>query len=153
MTSRLVTLAISAGLLAAAAPAVADHNSKNGEGWANMPNDIHNTRVETRDANDNEAFRDFVKNGEGSKTVNRFDTDDALPNGAARKNGIAEKAKENRRSEAMNQNKVTTRSVTRDQKRIEERSRLDSAAATAPRLSRSATSTRGSGNRGGRGRH
>ena len=75
MSKRIVTLAVAAGLLAAGT-AVADHNSKNGEGWAKMPNDIHNTRIETREANDNEAFRDFVKYGEGSKTENRFDPAD-----------------------------------------------------------------------------
>lgn len=51
-------------------PAYADHNSPHGPGWANMPNDIHNTRVETLEANDNEAFRDFVKYGEGAESVN-----------------------------------------------------------------------------------
>jgi len=62
-------------LLAAAvsAPALADHNSKWGEGWANMPNDVHNTRIDTR--GDDEAFRDFVKYGNGAESENRFDTD------------------------------------------------------------------------------
>jgi hypothetical protein len=36
------------GTLTASGAAVADHNSKNAEGWANMPNDIHNMRTETR---------------------------------------------------------------------------------------------------------
>ena len=54
-------------------PALADHNSKWGEGWANMPNDVHNTRIDTR--GDNEAFRDFVRYGNGADSVNRFDTD------------------------------------------------------------------------------
>ncbi len=76
MINRKATLAFAAGLMVMTGPALADHNSKNGEGWANMPNDIHNTRVETRENDDNEAFRDFVKYGEGSKTVNRFATDD-----------------------------------------------------------------------------
>jgi len=54
--------------------ALADHNSKWGEGTANMPNDIHNTRVETQ--GDNEAFREFVQKGNGADSVNRFATED-----------------------------------------------------------------------------
>lgn len=61
---------LTAGLLMLSAGVVADHNSPMGEGWANMPNDVHNTRVETR--GDNQAFRDFVKQGNGAATVNRF---------------------------------------------------------------------------------
>jgi hypothetical protein len=74
----LKTPALTGLLIAAvASPAVvlADHNSKWGEGWANMPNDIHNTRVETR--GDNTAFRDFVKKGNGADSVNRFSTSDS----------------------------------------------------------------------------
>jgi hypothetical protein len=41
--------------------AFADHNSPMGEGWANMPNDIHDTRVDT--LGDQEAFREFVRYG------------------------------------------------------------------------------------------
>jgi hypothetical protein len=67
--------------------ALADHNSKNGEGWANMPNDVHNTRVETRENDDNEAFRDFVRYGEGSKSVNRFETDEKRRVAAADRKG------------------------------------------------------------------
>lgn len=64
-----------AGLLLAGlsgGPARADHNSPFGEGFANMPNDIHNTRVDSREEDDNEAFVDFVRFGEGAKTINRF---------------------------------------------------------------------------------
>jgi hypothetical protein len=75
MKIQLTTWAIAAGLLATAGPTLADHNSKNGEGWARMPNDIHNTRVDTRESGDNAAFRDFVRYGAGSTTVNRFATD------------------------------------------------------------------------------
>jgi hypothetical protein len=57
------------GLLLASA-ALADHNSRWGEGWANMPNDIHNTRVET--LGDNTTFRDFVRYGDGAESINRF---------------------------------------------------------------------------------
>jgi hypothetical protein len=52
--------------------AMADHNSIWGEGWANMPNDIHNTRIDTRDS-DNDTFTDFVRYGNGADSVNRFD--------------------------------------------------------------------------------
>lgn len=53
-------------------PAMADHNSPMGEGWANMPNDIHNTRIDTRETDDTDAFTDFVYQGAGADTVNRF---------------------------------------------------------------------------------
>jgi hypothetical protein len=64
-----------AGLLLAglsAGPAIADHNSPFGEGFANMPNDIHNTRVDTREEDDNESFLDLVQFGDGASTINRF---------------------------------------------------------------------------------
>jgi len=50
--------------------AMADHNSPNGAGWANMPNDIHNTRI--GDGLSGTAFRDFVRQGAGAATVNRY---------------------------------------------------------------------------------
>lgn len=52
-------------------PAMADHNSPNGEGWANMPNDIHNMRIDTLDGDD-DIFIDFVSQGDGADLVNRF---------------------------------------------------------------------------------
>lgn len=54
----------------------ADHNSVWGEGWANMPNDIHNTRIETL-GDGTDTFIDFVRMGSGSETVNSgmVDTD------------------------------------------------------------------------------
>ena len=65
---------IAAAILSAtiSTPALADHNSKWGEGWANMPNDIHNTRIETR--GDNTTFRDFVRQGNGAESTNRVST-------------------------------------------------------------------------------
>jgi hypothetical protein len=54
----------------ASANALADHNSKWGEGWARMPNDIHNTRIDT--LGDNTVFRDFVRYGNGADSVNRY---------------------------------------------------------------------------------
>ena len=62
--------ALLATTLTFATTALADHNSPMGEGWANMPNDVHNTRIDTKD--DNDAFKDFVKFGNGAETVNRF---------------------------------------------------------------------------------
>lgn len=70
MYARFLVISTATALACGASVALADHNSKNGAGWANMPNDIHNTRVETLEADDNEAFRDFVKYGEGSESVN-----------------------------------------------------------------------------------
>ena len=52
------------------ASAMADHNSIHGAGWANMPNDIHNTRIE--DDLSGSEFRDFVRQGAGAATVNRY---------------------------------------------------------------------------------
>lgn len=60
------------GSLAAlvSASALADHNSPNGAGWANMPNDIHNTRIE--DGLSGIEFSNFVRQGAGAATVNRY---------------------------------------------------------------------------------
>lgn len=68
MKTRLLT-----GLVIAAASltvAQADHMSPWGPGWAGMPNDIHNTRLDTR--GDNEAFLDFIRYGEGADSINRY---------------------------------------------------------------------------------
>jgi len=64
--------AIVIGSLAAlfSVSALADHNSPNGAGWANMPNDIHNTRIE--DDLSGTEFSDFVRQGAGAATVNRY---------------------------------------------------------------------------------
>jgi len=72
------TVLLTTALLAfAAVPGVmADHMSPYGIGWADMPNDIHNTRLETRDEEDgNELFQDFVQGGEGATSINRCDVD------------------------------------------------------------------------------
>ena len=75
MNNKLLTsLFLVSGLLVNSS-VYADHNSVNGEGWANMPNDIHNTRIDTLDSDSNE-FTDFVRYGEGADSVNRFATDD-----------------------------------------------------------------------------
>ena len=57
-----------------ASTAHADHNSPHGAGWARMPNDIHNTRIETL-GGDNSVFRDFVRYGNGADSVNRYADD------------------------------------------------------------------------------
>ncbi|MDY6981108.1 MAG: hypothetical protein SV201_14625 [Pseudomonadota bacterium] len=66
----IIAMFISAGLLATSA-AYADHNSVWGAGTANMPNDIHNTRIE----DDNDTFLELVQQGGGADSVNRYDTD------------------------------------------------------------------------------
>ncbi|WP_405232451.1 hypothetical protein [Lentisalinibacter salinarum] len=75
-------------------PALADHNSKWGEGTANMPNDIHNSRIETM--GDNETFRDFVRKGNGADSVNRYasEGDETQPGAAAREKAADRKAAE-----------------------------------------------------------
>lgn len=85
---RILSLACAAALFASGA-SHADHNSVWGEGWANMPNDIHNTRIDTLDG-DNSTFQDFVRNGAGADSVNRYATDSTLATGAgaARSGGM-----------------------------------------------------------------
>jgi len=68
----LSSLLVAAGILTTSA-VYADHNSVWGEGWANMPNDVHNTRIDT--LGDNDAFLDFVQYGDGADSVNRFADD------------------------------------------------------------------------------
>ncbi len=69
MTKHLFIAALLTGGIAAATPALADHNSIWGPGTANMPNDIHNTRIE----DDNETFLELVQQGGGADSVNRYD--------------------------------------------------------------------------------
>ena len=59
------SLAVVAALGVAPA-AWADHMSPWGEGWANMPNDTHDTRIDTLD--DNDAFLDYVSGGGASES-------------------------------------------------------------------------------------
>ncbi|MEW5771390.1 MAG: hypothetical protein AB1831_13625 [Pseudomonadota bacterium] len=54
----------------ASMPALADHNSVWGPGYASMPNDIHNTRIE--DDLDSDAWSDFVQYGDGADVENRY---------------------------------------------------------------------------------
>lgn len=55
--------------------ALADHNSPSGEGTASMPNDIHNTRIDT--LGDSDTFVAFVQGGGGADSTNRFLDDDS----------------------------------------------------------------------------
>lgn len=140
MTNRIVTLAVASGLLVVAGPAIADHNSKNGEGWANMPNDIHNTRIETREADDNDAFKDFVRYGEGSKTENRFDTDDAAtPRQADNKQ---DKSQVRDRKDAQTEAAANTRA------RSETRTRTSVERPASSRSERTLRSARSTGRKG-----
>lgn len=76
MTSkRIFSLGAALLLLGSSTAALADHNSPWGAGWANMPNDIHNTRVETLDSREQSSFRDFVRYGNGASSVNSFISD------------------------------------------------------------------------------
>jgi hypothetical protein len=92
MIWRTIVISMALAMAFGANSAFADHNSKNGEGTANMPNDIHNTRVETLESGDQEAFRDFVKYGAGSESTNRFDSDDTTAQRAKQQDGKAEQA-------------------------------------------------------------
>jgi hypothetical protein len=79
---KLSILIVCSAALAVGSAAWGDHNSRWGAGWANMPNDIHNTRVDTRVSGDNELFQDFVRYGAGSTVPNRYlDGDDPVGNG------------------------------------------------------------------------
>lgn len=147
MRKQVLTTAIASAALIAAGTSVADHNSVSGEGTANMPNDIHNTRVETLEANDSEAFRDFVRYGEGSKTVNRFASDETEPNKAVEQKGNAQQKQSMGEEQPMNKNKVETQTNNQDRTRVETRTRLQPGASSMSRPDRSATSAR---NRGGR---
>lgn len=150
MRYQKIIFAVAAGLLITAGPAFADHNSKNGEGWANMPNDIHNTRVETRENDNNDAFRDFVKYGEGSKTVNRFDSEDAQAKQATEQKGNAAAAANKGQTASMNKNQVKTQTASKDKARIETRSRIDAPTSMGSGPTRTASSARSGGKGGGR---
>jgi hypothetical protein len=139
--------------------AVADHNSKWGEGTANMPNDIHNTRIETR--GDNDSFREFVQYGEGADSVNRYatDTDDGEPGVAARTQGDDAAAKRSgargadkssaaagdARQEAT-RNRTETRDMTRARTEARElkRTRIEK----RPEMGSRGAASRGAGGRG-----
>lgn len=149
MKSSLIPLSVLCGALATSGAALADHNSKNGEGWANMPNDIHNTRIETHEADDNEAFRDFVRYGEGSTSENRFATDETVPAQAAKQQGKAQQVQSKSENQAQNRNKVETGARSQDRARTETRSRTRRNSSMTSQRDRSATGNRGGGRKGG----
>ena len=62
--------------------AMADHNSVNGAGWANMPNDIHNIQIE--DDLSSTEFRELVSQGGVRDLPNRYDTDSVSRGGSDR---------------------------------------------------------------------
>ena len=152
MRRQFVAAAAASALLLVAGPGLADHNSKDGEGTANMPNDIHNTRIETLETNDSEAFRDFVQYGEGSKTVNRFDSEETQPNQAQEQKGDAQQKKNMGEDPSMNKNKVETQTKSQGRTRIETRTRLQPGASNMSRPDRSSTSGRDRGGRKGGGK-
>lgn len=147
MKRSLIPLSILCGAMAASGAALADHNSKNGEGWANMPNDIHNTRIETREADDNEAFRDFVKYGEGSTSENRFTTDETVPAQAKKQQGKAEQVQSKVADKARTESRTSVR--TNDRARTETRSRIHRDPSMSSQRERSAAGNRGGGRKGG----
>ena len=69
MSNKSVIAMLVAGGLFATSSVYADHNGIWGAGTANMPNDIHNTRIEDT----NEEFMDLVQGGGGADSVNRYD--------------------------------------------------------------------------------
>ena len=71
MNKKSVIAMLIAGGMVATSSAYADHASIWGAGTANMPNDIHNTRIE----DDNETFLELVQGGGGADSVNRYDDD------------------------------------------------------------------------------
>ena len=74
MKAAVVTSTLFATVIGiASSVAFADHNGAMGAGTANMPNDIHNTRIE--DNLSSTEWRDFVSKGAGAETVNRYDDD------------------------------------------------------------------------------
>ena len=147
MKRSLIPLSILCGALAASGAALADHNSKNGEGWANMPNDIHNMRIETKEADDNEAFKDFVKYGEGSTSENRFASDDTVPAQVKKQQGKADQVQNKGASQAQNQ--VATGARSQDRTRTETRSRIHRDSSMTSQRTRSASGNRGGGRKGG----
>jgi hypothetical protein len=88
--NRTLTLIALIGAFAATS-AVADHNSVWGAGKANMPNDIHNTRIEEANTGlmTSEEWRDFVSKGAGAATVNRYlEVGETLPSRTSMSAGV-----------------------------------------------------------------
>jgi len=75
----ILATCLTGGILATSI-AYADHASPMGAGWANMPNDIHNTRLEDTQ----EEFMDLVRYGGGADSVNRYADDTTRAMGGSR---------------------------------------------------------------------
>ena len=117
----IIGLTAFGALAAASGNALADHNSKWGEGWANMPNDIHNTRVETR--GDDDAFRDFVQKGAGAESVNRFDSEGANGRSETFGKGKAKQEAAGNGKDAAGQGKRPSAAATKAGDKLDKRSR------------------------------
>lgn len=76
----LLAISITASVFVSSA-VLADHKSPMGAGTANMPNDIHNTRIE----DDNETFLELVQQGGGADSVNRYSDDTTITMGSSRR--------------------------------------------------------------------
>ena len=87
LKEKLAPIMLAVGIAAVSA-VHADHNSPWGEGWASMPNDIHNTRIDTMDE-DTEEFIDFVRMGSGADSDNSLlvDSSGATGGGSANQDG------------------------------------------------------------------
>ena len=152
MKVRYLAVGVATAIAFGAAPVLADHNSTNGEGWANMPNDIHNTRIETKEANDNDGFRDFVKYGAGSESENRFASDDTTAAGTRAQNGnaVAAKTQTKQMDGTLTQTRQMDGTRSKTQVKDQKRSRIDMPDSAMAR-SRSNQQSAGA-RRGGRGK-
>ena len=71
-------LIVCAAVLSAGTAVRADHNSKNGDGWANMPNAVHDYRIDIRGdtaepmlaQGKNDEFTAWVQYGDGAASEN-----------------------------------------------------------------------------------
>ena len=115
MKACYLAIGVASAIAFGASPAFADHNSPNEEGWANMPNDIHNTRIDTKESGDNEAFRDFVQYGVGADSVNRFASDETTPPGVQAQKGNADAAKTQAKTKQTNGTQTQLMDGTRTQ--------------------------------------
>ena len=83
-------LIVCAAVLSAGTAVRADHNSKNGDGWANMPNAVHDYRIDIRGdtvepmqaQGKNDEFTAWVQYGDGATSENctlEEDCEDVFP--------------------------------------------------------------------------
>ena len=100
-------------------------------------------------ADDNEAFRDFVKYGEGSTSENRFASDEPVPAQAMKQQDKAQQVQNKAASSAQNRDKVETATRSQDRVRTESRLRIHEDSSMKPQRGHSASGSRGSGRKGG----